>query len=240
MVKIFLVGYGKMGRKIHQLAENEGVEITGHSDSKQTNFSEINGFKEADGVIEFTGPDSAMGNIKLALTHHKFVVSGSTGWTEYWDEIAQQVESHNGKFFYASNFSFGANIMFKINELLATMMGQQSDYKVSIEEIHHTQKVDKPSGTAITIAHGILPHYPDLNDWVLDQDEDDKLTIKALREPDVKGTHTVKYANQIDEITVQHKAYSRDGFALGALKAAIWLHQQGPGIYNMKELMKIE
>lgn len=240
MPKIFLVGYGKMGQKIHQLSENEAIKITGFTRSKDEKFSERHEFIEADGIIEFTGPDSAIDNIKTSIKHGKFVVSGSTGWTDHWSEIEEFIRQHKGRFFYASNFSIGANIMFEINQILAQIMSKQSDYHVEVEEIHHLQKVDKPSGTAITIAEGILAHHQSLEDWVLDENQDGRLTINALREEDVKGTHTVTYSNQIDQISVQHKAFSRDGFALGAIKAAIWMKNQSTGIFHMKNMMKRE
>jgi 4-hydroxy-tetrahydrodipicolinate reductase len=233
-MKIALLGYGKMGKTIEKLALEKGHSVV----YKSTSNSEDGFFDEADAAIEFSSPEAAVKNISKALEAGIPVVSGTTGWLEKYDEMVKLCENRNGSFIYASNFSVGVNLFFSINEYAAKLMKPWKDYGVSIEEIHHLQKKDAPSGTAITIAEGILKHS-DKKDWKLNTSEENILNITAKREEDVKGTHTVSYDSFIDTISLKHEAHSREGFALGAILAAEWL-QDKKGIFTMKDVLGID
>lgn len=238
-MKILLIGYGKMGKTIEQLALAKGHEIVGRlahdSEEKLTDFT----FANADVAIEFTHPEAAFGNIKYCLENNIPVVSGSTGWQDKMQEARELCKKQQGSFFYASNFSIGVNLFFHFNEYIASRMQQYPEYAVGIREIHHTQKVDHPSGTAITTAEGILESYKNLQGWVNEETEtEDKLPIISERTDDVIGTHIVRYASAIDEIELSHVAHSRTGFAAGALMAAEWLPGK-KGAFGMKDLMNL-
>src|SRR5690606_26910902 len=211
-MKIALLGYGKMGKTIENLALEKGHSIV----YKSTSTSEEGNFEEAELAIEFSSPEAAVKNISKALKANIPVVSGSTGWLEKYDEMVSLCKSRNGSFIYASNFSVGVNLFFKINEYVAKLMAPHKEYDVSVEEIHHLQKKDAPSGTAISIAEGILKHN-DKKDWKLETDQRDLLNIIAKREEDVKGTHIVHYTSSVDTISLKHEAHSREGFAKGAI-----------------------
>lgn len=234
IMKIALLGYGKMGKTIEKLALEKGHSIVFKSMSET---SEGN-FEEADAAIEFSSPESAVKNISKALKAGIPIVSGTTGWLEKYDEMVNLCENRNGSFIYASNFSVGVNLFFSINEYAAKLMAKWKDYNVSVEEIHHLQKKDAPSGTAITIAEGILKHS-DKKDWKLDASEENTLNITAKREEDVKGTHIVSYDSPIDTISLKHEAHSREGFALGAILAAEFLKDK-KGIFTMKDVLSIQ
>jgi len=238
-MKILLIGYGKMGKTIEQLALAKGHEIVGRlahdSDQKLSDFSGEN----AEVAIEFTHPEAAFENIKYCLENKIPVVSGSTGWQQRMPEAKDLCEKHQGSFFYASNFSIGVNLFFHFNEYIASRMQQYPEYAVGIREIHHTQKVDHPSGTAITTAEGILQNYTNLEGWINEEPETEgKLPIISERTDDVIGTHIVRYASAIDEIELSHVAHSRTGFAAGALMAAEWLPGK-KGVFGMKNLMNL-
>lgn len=233
-MKIALLGYGKMGKTIEKLALEKGHSIVFKSTSE---FSEGN-FEDAEVAIEFSSPDSAVKNISKALEAGIPIVSGTTGWLKNYDEMVNLCEKRNGSFISASNFSVGVNLFFSINEYAAKLMAPWKEYNVSVEEIHHLEKKDAPSGTAITIAEGILKHN-DKQAWKLNTSEENILNITAKREEDVKGTHTVSYDSEIDTISFKHEAHSREGFALGAILAAEYLKDK-KGIFTMKNVLGIE
>ena len=232
-MKIALLGYGKMGKTIENLALEKGHSIV----YKSTSTSEEGNFEEAELAIEFSSPEAAVKNISKALKANIPVVSGSTGWLEKYDEMVSLCKSRNGSFIYASNFSVGVNLFFKINEYVAKLMAPHKEYDVSVEEIHHLQKKDAPSGTAISIAEGILKHN-DKKDWKLETDQRDLLNIIAIREEDVKGTHIVHYTSSVDTISLKHEAHSREGFAKGAILAGEWLMGK-KGVFTMKDVLGI-
>ena len=232
-MKIALLGYGKMGKTIETLALEKGYSIV----YKSTSTTEEGNFGEADLAIEFSSPKAAVKNISRALEAKIPVVSGSTGWMEKYDEMVRLCKKSNGSFLYASNFSIGVNLFFNINEYVAKLMAPWKDYDVSVEEIHHLEKKDAPSGTAITLAEGILKHSSK-NKWALDAHQKNILHITAKREIDVKGTHIVNYTSGIDSISLKHEAFSREGFAKGAILAGEWLMNK-KGVFTMKDVLGI-
>ncbi len=232
-MKIALLGYGKMGKTIENLAMEKGHSIVFKSAKDSSNGK----FEDAEVVIEFSSPEAAIVNISKALEAGIPVVSGTTGWLDKYDEMVNLCEKRNGSFIYASNFSIGVNLFFNINEYAAKLLAPWKEYTVFIEEIHHTEKKDAPSGTAITMAEGILKHS-DKTHWKLDGKKDEELKITAKREKDVKGTHIVSYDSPIDSISLKHEAHSRDGFALGAILAAEWLEDK-KGVFTMKDVLKL-
>ena len=229
-MKIALLGYGRMGKTIEKLATDRGHQIVKTID--QDDDYDFNG---AEVAIDFSIPDAAVNNISACLEAGIPVVSGTTGWLDHYDEMVSLCENKKGAFIYASNFSVGVNIFFELNKQLAQMMKNLQEYDVSMTEVHHIHKLDAPSGTAITLAEGILDHS-DKKDWVLDEKETGKLTITAKREGEVPGTHIINYRSEVDEITIEHKAHSRNGFALGAIIAAEWLKDK-TGVYSMKDVL---
>ncbi|WP_299757486.1 4-hydroxy-tetrahydrodipicolinate reductase [uncultured Pontibacter sp.] len=238
-MKILLIGYGKMGKTIEQIALAKGHQIVGtinHSNTEELqNYSAAN----TDVAIEFTHPESAFGNISYCLANGIPVVSGSTGWLDQFEEAKTLCTENKGAFFYASNFSVGVNLFFHFNEYIASKMKDYKAYQVAIREVHHLQKVDKPSGTGITAAEGILASYKDLDGWIADNPEEKtKLNIASEREPDVVGTHIVTYSSEVDQIELGHIAHSRTGFAEGAVMAAAWL-QGRQGVYSMKDMLNL-
>ena len=233
-MKIALLGYGKMGKTIEKLAVQKGHTIV----SKLNRNSLKEDILKADVAIEFSTPEAAVSNIKFCLENNVPVISGTTGWLEHYDEMIKLCENRNGSFIYASNFSVGVNLFFSINEYVSNIMKPWKEYQVSIEEIHHTQKLDAPSGTAITLAEGII-NNSDKKNWNLDDADDDEIKITAKRIDDVKGTHIINYDSTIDTISIKHEAHSREGFALGAILAAEWLVDK-KGIFTMKDVLKIK
>ena len=220
-----------MGKTIERLALEKGHSIV----FKSTSESSEGNFGDAEVAIEFSSPEAAVQNISKALEAGVPVVSGTTGWLEKLDKMVNLCENRNGSFITASNFSIGVNLFFSINEYAAKLMAPWKEYNVSVEEIHHLQKKDAPSGTAITIAEGILEHS-DKQKWELDSSQENILNITAKREEDVKGTHIVSYESKIDAISLKHEAHSRDGFALGAILAAEFLKDK-KGIFTMKDVL---
>lgn len=237
-MKIALIGYGKMGKTIEELALSKGHEVVLKIDvSNESEFNQEN-LQKADVAIEFTTPESAVANLKKCFDYGIPVVCGSTGWLEHWDEITTYCKGKNGTFFYASNFSIGVNIFFELNKLLAALMKDRKEYDVSIEEIHHTHKKDAPSGTGITLAEGVIQNLETKNKWVLGEaSNDNELSIISKRIDPAPGTHIVTYASMIDDIEIKHTAHSRKGFAAGALAAASFIHNR-KGIFNMNDLLK--
>ena len=236
-MKIALIGYGKMGKAIEEIALQRKHEIVLKIDIDNFNDFTKEKISKADVAIEFTGPHSAYQNIKKAIELDVAVVCGSTGWLEKYDEIKKLVAEKNGALIYASNFSVGVNIFFELNKKLATLMSSHPDYEAIIEEVHHTQKKDAPSGTAITLAEQILKINKKKKRWVNEvSDNPEDLEIISQRIDPTPGTHSVKYSSAIDDIEIIHTAHSRKGFALGAVVAAEFLKGK-KGIFGMKEVL---
>ena len=236
-MKIALIGYGKMGKTIEEIAlqRDHTVDLKIDIDSI-AEFTNEN-LQKCDVAIEFTGPHSAKENILKCLDAGIPIVSGSTGWLNSWSEVEDACTKKNGSFLYASNFSVGVNIFFEVNKKLAQLMKQQSGYDISLEETHHTQKKDAPSGTAITLAEQIIKEVPRKTKWVNDASENpEELIITSKREDPAPGTHNVKYSSDVDDIEIIHTAHSRRGFALGAVLAAEYIYNK-KGIFTMKEVL---
>lgn len=232
-MKIALLGYGKMGKEIEKIAISRGHEIIIKADKD----SEYN-IKEADVAIDFSIPDAAVSNITNCLNNQVPVISGTTGWLNNYNKVTELCKDINGAFLYASNFSLGVNIFFEINKQLAKLMHYQSQYNAAIEEVHHTQKLDAPSGTAITLAEGIIKETK-YTHWELDIAQvETAIPITALREEAVPGTHTITYTSEEDFISINHTAKSRKGFALGAVIAAEWIIGKS-GVFSMKDVLNI-
>ncbi len=236
-MKIALIGYGKMGKAIERIAVERGHEIVLRVNS-QNNESFLNGeLNHAEVAIEFSRPEFAVENIMACINNQLPVAIGTTGWYNHFQEIKNACEVNNGSLLPASNFSVGVNLFFELNQKLAKLMANQKDYKAGIEEIHHTEKLDSPSGTAITLAEGLIENHSDYSDWKNEKtDSLGELEIISLREPNVPGTHEIKYNSNIDEISIKHTAKSREGFALGAVLAAEFIYNK-KGIYSMKDVL---
>jgi len=231
-MNIALFGYGKMGKAIEKIALQKGHKIVLKISSKTINYT----LKNVDVAIDFSLPNVAFTNIKTCLENGIPVISGTTGWLDKYDEIIEICKNNNGTFLYASNFSLGVNIFFELNEKLAVMMKNYGEYLPAIEEIHHKQKLDAPSGTAISLAKPILENF-NKDKWVLGVTSNKKeLPIFAKRKDDVPGTHIVKYISNIDEIEIKHTAKNRDGFAIGAVVAAEFIVNK-KGIFTMKDVL---
>lgn len=236
-IKIALLGYGKMGKTIDQLATADGHEIVLKIDKDNVEDRTAENLQKADVAIEFSQPDSAFDNIKACLESGVPVVAGTTAWLDRLDEAKALVEKHQGALFYASNFSVGVNIFFAINRRLAEMMNDHPDYGVSMEEIHHTQKLDAPSGTAITLAEGILENMERKSGWAEGgEPQENEIPIISKREGMVPGTHIVSYHSSVDTITIKHEAHTREGFAKGAILAASWVVGK-QGYFGMSDLL---
>ncbi|TPG67503.1 4-hydroxy-tetrahydrodipicolinate reductase [Hymenobacter nivis] len=238
-MNILLIGYGKMGRTLEALATGRGHRIAGIVDPSQATGPAIADFTPAtaDVAIEFTRPDAAFANVAACLRQGIPVVCGSTGWLERWDEAGALANEVGGSLFYASNYSVGVNLFFHFNEYIAAKMHQFGGYDVAVREIHHTQKLDAPSGTAVTAAEGILAHFPAKTSWRNAPAQGPaELAIVSERTADVVGTHVVTYTSDVDTLVLSHEAHSRAGFAQGALLAAEWLPGR-PGVFGMKELL---
>lgn len=234
-MNIALLGYGKMGKIIERIAIERGHSIVYIKQREQVTGS----LEQADVAIDFSVPSIAVANIKEALAVQVPVVCGTTGWLEHYSEIVDFCKDKDSAFLYGSNFSLGVNIFFELNDYLAKMMRNFEQYGVSMQEIHHTQKLDAPSGTAITLAEGILANSS-YESWTLDPQATDKqIHIDAVREDQVPGTHTVRYNSSIDQIEIKHTAHNREGFALGAVVAAEWLKDK-KGIFSMKDVLNLK
>ncbi|WP_372473488.1 4-hydroxy-tetrahydrodipicolinate reductase [Capnocytophaga sp. ARDL2] len=230
-MKIALLGYGKMGKEIEKIAQERGHSIV----LKKNENDSFDGLEQADVAIDFSIPSSAKENITTTIAHNIPVVCGTTGWLEQYDEVVDFVKEKNGGFLYASNFSIGVNIFFELNKYLAQLMAPLKQYNIAMEEIHHTQKLDAPSGTAISLANDIIAQTNYTN-WGLDAKEENILPIVAKRIPDVPGTHTIFYESEIDTIEIKHTAHNRKGFALGAVLAAEWMVGK-KGVFSMKDVL---
>jgi 4-hydroxy-tetrahydrodipicolinate reductase len=238
-MNIALIGYGKMGKAIEEIAlQRHHTIILKIDEFNITEFTKEN-LSKADIAIEFTSPHSAYENVKKALDSGCPVVCGSTGWTERLDEIKELCQKKNGSFLYASNFSIGVNIFFELNKKLASIMKSHPDYSISLEETHHTQKKDAPSGTAITLAEQIIEQIPSKKKWVNNgTGKFEELPIVSKRIDPAAGTHSIKYSSPIDDIEIIHTAHNRKGFALGAVLAAEFIKDK-KGYFSMKDVLKL-
>ena len=232
-MKIALLGYGKMGKVIEKIALERGHEIVLKKDQNNT----FDGLENADVAIDFSVPDSAVTNISTCLENGIPVISGTTGWLADYKTMVDLCQKNNGSFIYASNFSLGVNVFFELNDYLAKMMANLKQYQVSMEEIHHTQKLDAPSGTAITLAEGIIKNT-NYSQWTLENPKANEIQIEAKRIENVPGTHSIFYDSTVDQIEIKHTAHSREGFALGAVVAAEWLVGK-KGVFSMKDVLGI-
>lgn len=234
MTRIALIGYGKMGKAIEKIAQSQGHQIVAridHSDDFELNGAEV--------AIEFSQPEAAYSNLSKCLSTGTPVVCGTTGWLGSYDEICRLATQHDTGFLYASNFSIGVNLFFALNARLAQLMSSHTQYKASMSETHHIHKLDAPSGTAITLAEGIIENTPHTG-WHLSTDPASaaSIHIQAYREGEVPGTHEINYDSEVDSIQIRHTAHSREGFASGALAAALWLVGK-KGVYSMKDVLNI-
>jgi 4-hydroxy-tetrahydrodipicolinate reductase len=232
-MKIALLGYGKMGHVIERIALERGHEIVLRKDE----FNTYEGLSNADVAIDFSVPSAAVNNISSCFHANVPVVSGTTGWLEHYDEMIALCKEKNGGFISSSNFSLGVNLFFEFNEYLAKIMSQFDHYKVDMEEIHHDQKLDAPSGTAISLAKGVIENSNYTN-WTLDSPKENEIHIEAVRVGTVPGTHTVTYNSEVDSIEIKHTAHNREGFALGAVIAAEWLAGKH-GVFTMKDVLNL-
>ena len=242
-MKIALIGYGKMGKTIENIATQRQHEVILRLDVN--NPEDFNQLYKADVAIEFTRPESAFQNLQRCMEAGVPVVCGTTGWLDRYEEMAHLCHACNGTFLYASNYSIGVNIFFEINRRLATMMNGYPMYDVMMEEIHHTQKLDAPSGTAITLAEGILQNISRKTHWVshtegksgdYQKGEQTDIPITSKRIDPAPGTHSITYNSPIDSIEITHTAHSREGFATGAVLAAEWLVGK-KGVFSMKDML---
>ncbi|WP_298780836.1 4-hydroxy-tetrahydrodipicolinate reductase [uncultured Polaribacter sp.] len=232
-MKIALLGYGRMGKEIEKIAISRGHEIVIKKDVNDTIDITL-----ADVAIDFSVPNSAFNNITNCLNNNVPVISGTTGWLDKYDEATALCEEKKGAFIYASNYSLGVNIFFELNKQLAKLMNTIEGYNISMEEIHHTKKLDAPSGTAITLAEGVI-NNSSKKGWELDQKtSEENIPIVAKRIPEVPGTHSVWYNSDVDTIEIKHTAHNRQGFALGAVVAAEWILDK-TGVFSMKDVLNI-
>ena len=233
-MKIGLLGYGKMGKTIEKSAKERKHEIVYIADKNM----EEGDLEKADLAINFSVPDAAVFNIKKALRLNIPVVCGTTGWLDKFEEITRFCEEKNTAFLYASNFSIGVNLFFKLNDLAANLIEpQKQEYKVSMKEIHHVHKLDAPSGTALSLAKPLLSNDY-FKEWELNGTGKEKLNIESTREGEVPGKHIVSYRSKVDEISLKHEAFNRDGFAQGAIIAAEWLADK-KGVFSMQDVLNI-
>ncbi|MDQ0065727.1 4-hydroxy-tetrahydrodipicolinate reductase [Chryseobacterium lathyri] len=231
-MRIALVGYGKMGKIIDEIAQKRGHEIVARL--KETPTAE--NLNNPDVAIEFSLPEAAYHNIKACLENKVPVICGTTGWLEKKEEIEKIAVDNDSAFLYGSNFSLGVNLFFALNEKVADIMKNVDEYSCQLEEIHHIHKKDAPSGTAISIAEGIIRSNPKFNAWKLEETQGQELGIFAIREDEVPGTHSVYYKSEVDEIEIKHTAFNRNGFALGAVVAAEWIKDK-KGNFTMKDVL---
>ena len=238
-MKILLLGYGKMGQMIEKLAlEKQHSIVAKITEDNRADLENLSS-GAADVAIDFSQPSAAPANIKWCIDHSIPVLVGTTGWAAHKAEVDQYCKDHNGTYLVASNFSIGVNLFFKLNKFLAKLMNSQSEYDVSMKEIHHTQKLDAPSGTAITLAEGVMENIPNKTKWVNEaSDKPEELSIISERVDPAPGTHSIQYDSRIDSIEITHTAHSREGFAMGALLVAEWLPKQ-KGIKTIEDFLQL-
>ena len=241
-MKIAMIGYGKMGRTIEQLAAKQGHEVVLKINADNLEAFTSQNLQQADVAIEFSQPDVAFDNIMTCLKAGLPVISGTTAWLDKYEVVKDWCLTNKGAFFYASNFSVGVNIFFELNKHLATIMNKHPSYQVDMEEIHHTQKLDAPSGTAVTLAEGILEKIDALEGYQLQEGnqkiKDNCIPITSKRIGDTPGTHVIQYHSVIDELEIKHTAKGREGFAAGAIMAAHWLIGK-KGVFGMNDLLEL-
>lgn len=233
-MKIALVGYGKMGKIIDEMATKRGHEIVAKLSETPTKEN----LNNPDVVIEFSQPEVAFNNIRICLENKIPVICGTTGWLTQKPDIEKIAQENGTAFLYGSNFSLGVNLFFALNENLAKLMNQFDEYHVQLEEIHHTHKKDAPSGTAISLAEGVMKNNQKFNAWKLEETKENELGIFAVRQDEVPGTHSVFYRSEVDEIEIKHTAFNRNGFALGAVIAAEWIIGK-KGNFSMKDVLGV-
>lgn len=246
-MNIALLGYGKMGQIIERFATDRGHQVVLKIGIENLNDFTVENLKQADVAIDFSAPDAAVSNIYKCFEAKVPVVVGTTGWYGELQKIKNDCEQSNNTLLYGSNFSIGVNIFFHLNKVLAKLMNNYPAYDVQVEEIHHTQKLDAPSGTAMTIAEGIIEQLDGKKEWVnelegtpiTDKLNHNQLLIESLRIENVPGTHTVVYSSEVDDIEIKHTAHSRAGFALGAVVAAEWL-QNKRGFYSIADIFNFK
>ncbi|MDO5971693.1 4-hydroxy-tetrahydrodipicolinate reductase [Flavivirga aquimarina] len=233
-MNIALLGYGKMGKTIEQIAIKRGhnIVLTVDKDDKDYDIT------KADVAIDFSIPTEAFNNISNCINNQVPVISGTTGWLDNYDKAVALCQEKKGAFIYTSNYSLGVNIFFELNKTLAKMMSTLKQYNVSMEEIHHTQKLDAPSGTAISLANDIISQHSGYDNWKLNENGEKIVPIIAKRIENVPGTHTVNYESEVDSISIEHIAHTRQGFALGAVIAAEWIAGK-TGVFTMKDVLNI-
>ena len=233
-MNIALLGYGKMGKTIEQIAIKRGHNVVLTIDKDTINYD----ITKADVAIDFSVPSVAFKNISNCINNNVPVISGTTGWLDKYDDAVALCKEKKGAFIYSSNYSLGVNIFFELNKTLAKMMSALKQYNVAMEEIHHTQKLDAPSGTAISLANDIIEYHKGFTNWKLDENGKNTIPITAKRIADVPGTHTVTYKSEVDTIKIEHIAHNRQGFALGAVIAAEWIVGK-TGVFTMKDVLNI-
>jgi len=239
-MKIALLGYGRMGKEIERIALERNHTINLIIDKENTEDFNKENLQKVDVCIDFSNPDSAYNNIKECILANTPIISGTTGWIDKLEEAKTFCSKNNGAFFYASNYSLGVNVFFKMNEWLAKVMNKFEDYSVQASETHHIHKIDAPSGTAISLLDGIIKHHDKFESWTMEEDKKDKeIPVQAHRIPDVPGTHEIMYDSNIDSIEIKHRAKNRIGFALGAVIAAEFMIDK-TGYYTMNELLKLD
>jgi len=238
-MNIALIGYGKMGKAIEEIAISRGHSVVVKFNSQ--NPLESSQLRTTDVAIEFSQPDLALKHIKLCADGQIPIVVGTTAWEEHLPEIINHIEKREASLIYSSNFSIGVNLFFEMNKHLARLMNDKTDYVASITEIHHTHKIDAPSGTAVTLAKDLISNHPAYSSWKLtgqsENMEKSDLPISAIREENVPGTHLISYTSEIDTLTIEHQAHNRKGFALGAVIAAEFIHKK-QGVYTMSDILK--
>lgn len=236
-MNIAIIGYGKMGKVIEQIAIERGHNVVLKINSKNVADFNFDNLKKVDTAIEFTNPDLAVNNINICLSSNTPIVVGTTGWYDKFDEIRESVVENDGSLLYATNCSIGVNLFFKLNKYLAKIMDNHPDYEASMNEVHHTQKLDAPSGTAITLGEGIIENMTAKDLWVKGESQaKNQLGITSERIDNVPGTHEIKYSSDIDDIEIKHTAHNRKGFALGAVVAAEYIANK-KGIFTMEDVL---
>ena len=236
-MKVAILGYGKMGQIIEKIALERGHNILLKINQHNIDELNIDNLKKADVIIDFSTPESAKTNITLSIDANKPIISGTTGWLDDYKEVKDYCIKNDGAFLYASNFSLGVNLFFELNKNLAKLMKKHRQYQINLTEIHHSEKLDAPSGTAISLAEQIISESDIKNKWTINsENSDEELKIDAQRKGNITGTHSVNYKSETDSISIIHEAHSRNGFALGAIIAAEWIMSK-KGVFSMHDVL---